>query len=481
MFRLSHHLDDTQHENVRRALCCGRTALIRGGDPLTQYLDLKCGAWPREAALEDLPASFRVPEGQLEVLAPVWSGQWTPRHLLDRFAANPQVNKHTGDLDAALFLRGSPGAVVEGTVRKLEVVPLDMWRRQAQPIHSRALRAQLRALRPGAADAQDAAQDADTEAEQAVIRVYDSTHNRAHLCVLAHLCFEYLRENRLVPGVPIYYWSGQTVDHHFFKGAERQFNPIPVNLLVHEKLGATMKDSWLNDGFLDGRRVLADLFQVVFNLALLQLHMGFVHGSLDLCNWRARREEPEARLYCQWGSRYYCVPTYGRVWKLVDLQTPSFVFRGQRLVSLEMQDLLQQTLIPYQKDLVTFARQARAILAQELLDDAAQEPLKCALLALLQRWTTCWAVSCADADAVDPVSRAAGGPASDLVRLETAVCRDRDSQECKDYLFRQTGAPHTVCSNAIPYLQQRDFALFEIAAADVPPRQTVYRLLVGDM
>lgn len=324
--------------------------------------------------------------------------------------------------------------------------------------------------------------------EEIITSIYHSPHNGAYLEILAHVCMDYLREKKLTPGVPTYYWSGQTIDHNFFKGREQHFNPMPVVYLGLEKLYETLQFSWKEDPYLDGKRVLADICQITFNLSVLQAHLGLIHGNFDTTKLRARRERQTPDhlnkkhpnyggpfIYLEWSKDdFYKVPSYGRVWKILELDYVSLVFHGQRLISLELQDVIADMPIPYQKDLVTFARQAHSILEEQLIDE---DPLKMEILNLLRGWTTCWAAAVSEIEQLNPTSNETPSTAQDLTQLEVEVCRNRNTPECKNQFFERIGR-HTVCSNAIPYLQKSAFKLFKIPASAVPKNATVYRLLV---
>lgn len=550
LLTLTHKLNDEHQQHFSRALCTGNYTPIEGGQPLVDYLNGDSDLWQHVMSqpLDDIPESFKVVPGQRETIEPVWSGKWVNRYTMERFAENPRINKHTGKLEARIRLSGVP-ALVDATIKKTEIIPQDMWRQQSQPLQSKALRRQLQNLcssvERGAklssstavaitvrephgqsrVEEQQLSEEADVPAEQEakynddnddtlsqtssraesistagesisgagdeteseITQVFTSPHNGAYLEVLAHYALDYLRENRHTPFAPIYYYSARLTDANFFKGREKHYNPMPIVLLGLEHLHHTLKTSWTEDPYLDGRRVMADLFQIVHGLATLQAHLGLVHGAFDLTTVRCRFEKPTPQqmdpkhpefggpfIYYQWGGKYYRVPTFGSVWKPVDLDYVSLVFRGQRLVSLDVQEEIRTKPIPYQQDLVTFARHAIPVLQKELIEE---DPLKVPVLELLHRWTTCWSATQLEAETIDPVETRTGDNAEDLTQLEVEVCRNHTSPECKNQFFERLGR-NTVCSNAIPYMQQNEFALFEIPRTSVPTTVTVYRLMI---
>lgn len=532
MLLLTHKLHDEGQVHFNRALCTNSQTPIEGGMPLAEYLSDESPLWQKlvNRPLEGLPESFKVVPGQRESLEPVWNTKWLNHYTLERFTSNPQINKHTGKLEARIRLSGVKPEV-DCTIKKIEIIPQEMWRKQVQPMQSQMIRKQLQAVCnrcpsntataeiEGAQEEEEEAEendeqeedqyDSEEEAEEVindtvneverytpaaaslelntVQDVYDSPHNPSYLEALTHYALDFMREQKLTPAAPIYYYSARLTDGNFFKGRERHFNPMPVMLLALEQLHETMKASWTEDPYLDGKRVLADLFQAVFGLAAVQAHLGLVHGAFDLTTLRARHEQQAPQhldprspefggpfIFYQWGAKYYRVPTAGRVWKMIDFDNVSLVFRGQRLVSLDMQEVIRNMPIPYQKDLVTFARQAIPVLEKELIDE---DPLKQQILDLLHSYTTCWSATQMEVETMNPINTTTPDTAEDLTQLEVEVCRNRNSPECKNQFFERLGK-HAVCSNAIPYLQQHHFSVFEVAKQAIPANCITYKLMI---
>jgi len=155
----------------------------------------------------------------------------------------------------------------------------------------------------------------------------------------------------------------------------------------------------------------------------------------------------------------YKKPTFGRVWKLIDYEHASVMFRGVRLVSLESQSLLQHTNLPYSKDLITFSNSAIPIIEEYL---PSPDVLKSTILSMLRGWATC-------SIAVDSSSE------RELQKLETVACHGLDQKSCDLKVF-QPLPKDAICNNAFPYLQQQHFNTFgyNLKKREVLKKQDVF-------
>jgi hypothetical protein len=249
-------------------------------------------------------------------------------------------------------------------------------------------------------------------------------------------------------------------------------NPMRVVCTVTEKLGLTMGASWeldAQENKLTGKRMLADIFQVTSGLAELQAYLGGLNNNCTVQSFRARAEPADSYIFKRWRGQLLGVPTSGRVWKLTGHKYCSLLFNGTRLVSLERQDLMEHTHIPYQRDLITFARSAEPLIKRFLPDT---DPYKVMLINMLRLWTTCYN----------------GHNVAQLMDLEGAVLQGQSTrsnakdgsnvEEWRDNTFDPLDV-QAVCNNAVPYLQvqffARDFALSDKDAAAINPTD-IYEL-----
>ena len=105
---------------------------------------------------------------------------------------------------------------------------------------------------------------------------------------------------------------------------------MPVSLSLMEKLDCTLDDILDDEYNMKETEWFGIFFQVAFGLAVAQKYFNFVHNDLHSSNVMFKNTESKF-LYFQIGSNYYCIPTYGKITKIIDFARGTFKF-GDRWV-----------------------------------------------------------------------------------------------------------------------------------------------------
>ena len=102
------------------------------------------------------------------------------------------------------------------------------------------------------------------------------------------------------------------------------FKNIPVVYLFIEKLDGTLEDIIKNELSLDLLR--SCLFQITFALIYLQKHLYFTHNDLHIGNIMYTTTD-RPYLYYKYNNQYFKIPTYGKLFKIIDFGRSIFTFR----------------------------------------------------------------------------------------------------------------------------------------------------------
>jgi len=98
---------------------------------------------------------------------------------------------------------------------------------------------------------------------------------------------------------------------------------IPLQLLFIEKLEGTLED--LLDEKISEEVLQSCIFQVSFALVYLQKHFNFTHNDLHINNIMYKQTETKY-LYYKYNNIYYRVPTYGKIFKIIDFGRAIFKY-----------------------------------------------------------------------------------------------------------------------------------------------------------
>ena len=101
---------------------------------------------------------------------------------------------------------------------------------------------------------------------------------------------------------------------------------IPLQLLFIEKLNGTLEDI-LNNNYSDNL-LISCLFQISFALTYLQKHYQFTHNDLHINNIMYQETEKKF-IYYKKNNIYFKVPTYGKIFKIIDFGRAIFTFKNK--------------------------------------------------------------------------------------------------------------------------------------------------------
>ena len=105
---------------------------------------------------------------------------------------------------------------------------------------------------------------------------------------------------------------------------------MPVNYCFMERLHTTLDE--LLDTALSEDEIIAILFQIIFGLAVANKEYSFVHNDLHSDNILFTSTN-EKFLYFYANGKYYKIPTFGRVPKIIDFARATFIVNGTTIFS----------------------------------------------------------------------------------------------------------------------------------------------------
>ena len=118
--------------------------------------------------------------------------------------------------------------------------------------------------------------------------------------------------------------------------SEEEFLPLyiydfPVQMIALEKCDGTL-DQQLESEELEEKEVASALIQVIFTLMLYQDTFEFTHNDLHTNNILYKKTNV-THLYYEHNKQLYKVPTFGRIYKIIDFGRAIFTYNGQRYCS----------------------------------------------------------------------------------------------------------------------------------------------------
>lgn len=106
---------------------------------------------------------------------------------------------------------------------------------------------------------------------------------------------------------------------------------FPTQMICMEKCDGTLDELFVSDS-LDVDQSAACLFQVIMTLIVFQKAFHFTHNDLHTNNIMYVRTDVEYLYYC-YNHKYYRVPTYGRIFKIIDFGRSIYKFQGKTFCS----------------------------------------------------------------------------------------------------------------------------------------------------
>lgn len=101
---------------------------------------------------------------------------------------------------------------------------------------------------------------------------------------------------------------------------------FPVSNLFIEKLDGTL-ETIIQEEY-SPKLIISCLFQVSFALAYLQKYYDFSHNDLHINNVMYKNTEKQY-LYYKFNNRYFKVPTYGKIFKIIDFGRSIFTYKNK--------------------------------------------------------------------------------------------------------------------------------------------------------
>ena len=106
---------------------------------------------------------------------------------------------------------------------------------------------------------------------------------------------------------------------------------FPVDMICLESCKDTL-DSYMMGQDVDPDEWLGILMQVIMQLIAYQKVFAFTHNDLHTNNIMYKETDKQYLYYC-FNSTYYKVPTYGKIWKIIDFGRSIYKFDGKIICS----------------------------------------------------------------------------------------------------------------------------------------------------
>jgi hypothetical protein len=106
---------------------------------------------------------------------------------------------------------------------------------------------------------------------------------------------------------------------------------MPVQIICLEKMRETL-DSYMENNDVDDNEWSSIFLQIIFLLLVYQKAFDFTHNDLHTNNIMYIDTEEEY-LYYKYNKEYYRVPTFGKIWKIIDFGRAIYTFKGKQIVS----------------------------------------------------------------------------------------------------------------------------------------------------
>ena len=106
---------------------------------------------------------------------------------------------------------------------------------------------------------------------------------------------------------------------------------FPVNMIFLEKCENTL-DSYMTSTCLESKEWTGLLMQIIMSLIVYQKAFNFTHNDLHTNNIMYVSTEKQYIYYC-YDSIYYKVPTFGKIWKIIDFGRAIYSVKGKLICS----------------------------------------------------------------------------------------------------------------------------------------------------
>ncbi len=107
---------------------------------------------------------------------------------------------------------------------------------------------------------------------------------------------------------------------------------FPVQLIAMESLTETLDDLFKNKNKHSDQEWLGILFQIIFGLSVAQKHFKFTHNDLHSSNIMFKPTKIPY-LYFSVKGKYYKIPTFGKITKIIDFARAVYTIEDKTLFS----------------------------------------------------------------------------------------------------------------------------------------------------
>ena len=104
---------------------------------------------------------------------------------------------------------------------------------------------------------------------------------------------------------------------------------FPVNMICLEKCNNTLDNYMLNNE-VENKEWFGIFMQIIFTLLVYQKCFNFTHNDLHTNNIMYIETEKQ-NLFYHFDNKYYKVPTFGKIWKIIDFGRAIYKFKGHTI------------------------------------------------------------------------------------------------------------------------------------------------------
>ena len=108
-------------------------------------------------------------------------------------------------------------------------------------------------------------------------------------------------------------------------------NDFPIQMICLEKCDNTL-DYLMENNLLNNKEWISCLFQIIMSLVTYQKMFSFTHNDLHTNNIMFVKTD-KSFIYYHYNNNYYKVPTFGKIYKLIDFGRAIYKFKGQIICS----------------------------------------------------------------------------------------------------------------------------------------------------
>ena len=106
---------------------------------------------------------------------------------------------------------------------------------------------------------------------------------------------------------------------------------FPCQIICLEKLDNTL-DYLLEETNISDNHIISALFQIIMTLIVYQKLFDFTHNDLHTNNIMFQKTERKY-IHYYYNDKYYSVPTYGKIYKIIDFGRSIYKFKGKQISS----------------------------------------------------------------------------------------------------------------------------------------------------